>query len=157
MVKIDDGRSSGGSGGPPAPGWAIAFKFPPEEVMTELLDIRVSVGRTGRVTPFAYMGDRTGRRSTVSLATLHNQTEVIRKGVLIGDTVVIRKAGDVIPEVLGPVVERRDAPSENSSFPNAARCDTVLAPAKEGDADWQCPNHRSCRRSSGSAVLPRLT
>jgi DNA ligase (NAD+) len=146
VVKIDDravqrrlGQTSR------APRWAIAYKYPPEEVMTELLDIRVSVGRTGRVTPFAHMQPVTVAGSTVSLATLHNQTEVIRKGVLIGDTVVIRKAGDVIPEVLGPVVERRDGTEREFVFPERCpECDTVLAPAKEGDADWRCPNQRSC-------------
>ncbi len=146
VVKIDDrtvqrrlGQTSR------APRWAIAFKYPPEEVMTKLLDIRVSVGRTGRVTPFAYMEPVLVAGSTVSLATLHNQTEVTRKGVLIGDTVVIRKAGDVIPEVLGPVVERRDGTEREFVFPERCpECDTVLAPAKEGDADWRCPNQRSC-------------
>lgn len=146
VVKIDDrgvqrrlGQTSR------APRWAIAFKYPPEEVMTTLLDIRVSVGRTGRVTPFAYMEPVLVAGSTVSLATLHNQTEVTRKGVLIGDTVVIRKAGDVIPEVLGPVVERRDGTEREFVFPERCpECDTVLAPTKEGDADWRCPNQRSC-------------
>ena len=146
VVKIDDrtvqrrlGQTSR------APRWAIAYKYPPEEVMTKLLDIRVSVGRTGRVTPFAHMEPVLVAGSTVSLATLHNQTEVIRKGVLIGDTVVIRKAGDVIPEVLGPVVERRDGTEREFVFPERCpECDTVLAPAREGDADWRCPNQRSC-------------
>ncbi|MCD2261596.1 NAD-dependent DNA ligase LigA [Dietzia aurantiaca] len=146
VVKIDDravqrrlGQTSR------APRWAIAFKYPPEEVMTRLLDIRVSVGRTGRVTPFAHMEPVLVAGSTVSLATLHNQTEVIRKGVLIGDTVVIRKAGDVIPEVLGPVVDRRDGSEREFVFPERCpECDTVLAPAREGDADWRCPNQRSC-------------
>ncbi len=146
VVKIDDravqrrlGQTSR------APRWAIAYKYPPEEVMTTLLDIRVSVGRTGRVTPFAHMEPVLVAGSTVSLATLHNQTEVVRKGVLIGDTVVIRKAGDVIPEVLGPVVERRDGTEREFVFPERCpECDTVLAPAKEGDADWRCPNQRSC-------------
>ncbi|MDV8000525.1 NAD-dependent DNA ligase LigA [Rhodococcus sp. IEGM 1408] len=146
VVKIDDrsvqrrlGQTSR------APRWAIAYKYPPEEVMTKLLDIRVSVGRTGRVTPFAHMEPVLVAGSTVSLATLHNQTEVVRKGVLIGDTVVIRKAGDVIPEVLGPVVERRDGTEREFVFPERCpECDTVLAPAKEGDADWRCPNQRSC-------------
>ncbi len=146
VVKIDDravqrrlGQTSR------APRWAIAYKYPPEEVMTGLLDIRVSVGRTGRVTPFAHMEPVSVAGSTVSLATLHNQTEVRRKGVLIGDTVVIRKAGDVIPEVLGPVVDRRDGTEREFVFPeHCPECGTVLAPAKEGDADWRCPNQRSC-------------
>ena len=128
-----------------APRWAIAYKYPPEEVMTELLDIRVSVGRTGRVTPFAYMEPVLVAGSTVSMATLHNQTEVRRKGVLIGDTVVVRKAGDVIPEVLGPVVDRRDGSEREFVFPDVCpECGATLAPAKEGDADWRCPNSRSC-------------
>jgi len=91
-----------------APKWAIAFKYPPEEVSTKLLDIRVSVGRTGRVTPFAFMEPVKVAGSTVTNATLHNAQEIIRKGVLIGDTVLIRKAGDVIPEVLAPIIEKRD-------------------------------------------------
>ncbi|WP_082418570.1 NAD-dependent DNA ligase LigA [Corynebacterium lowii] len=128
-----------------APRWAIAFKYPPEEVTTELLDIRVGVGRTGRVTPFAVMRPVLVAGSTVAMATLHNQTEVKRKGVLIGDTVVIRKAGEVIPEVLGPVVERRDGTERAFIFPTLCPvCGTRLAPQKEEDADWRCPNHRSC-------------
>lgn len=128
-----------------APRWAIAYKYPPEEVTTELLDIRVGVGRTGRVTPFAVMRPVTVAGSTVAMATLHNQTEVKRKGVLIGDTVVIRKAGEVIPEVLGPVAERRDGTERAFLFPTLCPvCGTRLAPQKEEDADWRCPNHRSC-------------
>ena len=128
-----------------APRWAIAYKYPPEEVMTKLLDIRVSVGRTGRVTPFAYMEPVLVAGSTVSLATLHNQEEVRRKGVLIGDTVVIRKAGDVIPEVLGPVVDLRDGTEREFVFPSECPdCGSTLAPAREGDVDWRCPNARGC-------------
>ncbi|MDH6197199.1 DNA ligase (NAD+) [Mycobacterium frederiksbergense] len=128
-----------------APRWAVAYKYPPEEATTKLLDIRVSVGRTGRVTPFAYMEPVRVAGSTVGLATLHNATEVQRKGVLIGDTVVIRKAGDVIPEVLGPVVDLRDGSERAFVMPtNCPECGTVLAPAKEGDADIRCPNTRSC-------------
>ncbi len=128
-----------------APRWAIAYKYPPEEVMTTLLDIRVGVGRTGRVTPFAVMKPVTVAGSTVSLATLHNQTEVRRKGVLIGDTVVLRKAGEVIPEVLGPIVEERDGTEFPFIFPTyCPLCGTRLAPAKAEDADWRCPNTRSC-------------
>lgn len=146
VVKIDDRAVQRRLGSTSrAPRWAIAYKYPPEEVMTTLLDIRVSVGRTGRVTPYAHMEPVLVAGSTVSMATLHNQTEVKRKGVLIGDTVVIRKAGDVIPEVLGPVVERRDGTEREFVFPERCpECDTVLAPAKEGDADWRCPNQRSC-------------
>ncbi|OBF29454.1 NAD-dependent DNA ligase LigA [Mycobacterium sp. ACS4331] len=128
-----------------APRWAIAYKYPPEEATTKLLDIRVNVGRTGRVTPFAYMEPVKVAGSTVGLATLHNASEVKRKGVLIGDTVVIRKAGDVIPEVLGPVVDARDGSETEFVMPtNCPECGSPLAPAKEGDADIRCPNSRSC-------------
>ncbi|WP_241387084.1 NAD-dependent DNA ligase LigA [Rhodococcus sp. CH91] len=146
VVKIDDmglHRRLGATSR--APRWAIAYKYPPEEVTTKLLDIRVSVGRTGRVTPFAYMEPVTVAGSTVSLATLHNASEVERKGVLIGDTVVIRKAGDVIPEVLGPVVDLRDGSEYAFEMPSECpECGTPLAPAKEGDVDLRCPNARSC-------------
>ncbi len=128
-----------------APRWAIAYKYPPEEVTTKLLDIRVSVGRTGRVTPFAYMEPVSVAGSTVSLATLHNASEVQRKGVLIGDTVVLRKAGDVIPEVLGPVVDLRDGSEHAFVMPTECpECATPLAPAKEGDVDLRCPNQQYC-------------
>lgn len=128
-----------------APRWAIAYKYPPEEATTELLDIRVSVGRTGRVTPFAYMTPVKVAGSTVSLATLHNASEVTRKGVLIGDTVVIRKAGDVIPEVLGPVADLRNGSEREFVMPTTCpECGTTLAHEKEGDADIRCPNSRSC-------------
>ena len=128
-----------------APRWAIAYKYPPEEATTKLLDIKVNVGRTGRVTPFAFMEPVKVAGSTVSQATLHNASEVKRKGVLIGDTVVIRKAGDVIPEVLGPVVDLRDGSEREFEMPTTCpECGTTLAPAKEGDADIRCPNTRSC-------------
>ncbi|MGY1856739.1 NAD-dependent DNA ligase LigA [Modestobacter sp. SYSU DS0290] len=128
-----------------APRWAIAFKYPPEEATTKLLDIRVNVGRTGRVTPFAYMEPVKVAGSTVQLATLHNASEVQRKGVLIGDTVVIRKAGDVIPEVLGPVVAARTGDERAFVMPtHCPECGTELRPEKEGDADIRCPNSRSC-------------
>jgi DNA ligase (NAD+) len=128
-----------------APRWAIAFKYPPEEATTKLHDIRVNVGRTGRVTPFAYMEPVKVAGSTVQLATLHNASEVKRKGVLIGDTVVIRKAGDVIPEVLGPVAAARDGSEREFVFPtHCPECGTELRPEKEGDADIRCPNARSC-------------
>jgi DNA ligase (NAD+) len=146
VVKIDDvvlQRRLGSTSR--APRWAIAYKYPPQEVQTELLDIRVNVGRTGRVTPFAFMTPVTVAGSTVGLATLHNAAEVKRKGVLIGDTVVIRKAGDVIPEVLGPVVDLRDGSEREFVMPTTCpECGTTLAPAKEGDADIRCPNSRSC-------------
>ncbi len=128
-----------------APRWAVAYKYPPEEATTKLLDIRVNVGRTGRVTPFAFMEPVKVAGSTVSQATLHNASEVKRKGVLIGDTVVIRKAGDVIPEVLGPVVDLRDGSEREFVMPTTCpECGTELAPSKEGDADIRCPNTRSC-------------
>ena len=128
-----------------APRWAIAYKYPPEEAQTKLLDIRVNVGRTGRVTPFAFMTPVKVAGSTVGQATLHNASEVKRKGVLIGDTVVIRKAGDVIPEVLGPVVDLRDGSEREFVMPTRCpECGTVLAPEKEGDADIRCPNARRC-------------
>ncbi|MDQ4038921.1 MAG: NAD-dependent DNA ligase LigA [Actinomycetota bacterium] len=128
-----------------APRWAIAFKYPPEEVNTKLLDIRVNVGRTGRVTPYGVMQPVLVAGSTVSMATLHNASEVTRKGVLIGDTVVLRKAGDVIPEILGPVVALRDGSERAFEMPTSCpECGTRLAPQKEGDADIRCPNARSC-------------
>jgi DNA ligase (NAD+) len=128
-----------------APRWAIAYKYPPEEAQTKLLDIRVNVGRTGRVTPFAFMTPVKVAGSTVGQATLHNASEVKRKGVLIGDTVVIRKAGDVIPEVLGPVVDLRDGSEREFVMPTTCPdCGTVLAPEKEGDADIRCPNAQRC-------------
>ena len=128
-----------------APRWAIAYKYPPEEATTKLLDIRVNVGRTGRVTPFAFMEPVTVSGSTVSLATLHNADEVRRKGVLIGDRVVIRKAGDVIPEVLGPVVDARDGTERAFVMPtHCPECGTALARQKAGDVDLRCPNARSC-------------
>jgi DNA ligase (NAD+) len=128
-----------------APRWAIAYKYPPEQVNTKLLDIVVSVGRTGRVTPFAVMEPARVAGSVVRQATLHNQDVVKAKGVLIGDTVVLRKAGDVIPEVLGPVVELRDGTEREFLMPtNCPECGTLLAPAKEGDIDLRCPNARSC-------------
>ncbi len=128
-----------------APRWAIAFKYPPEEVNTTLLDIQVNVGRTGRVTPFGVMAPVVVAGSTVERATLHNATEVVRKGVLIGDTVVLRKAGDVIPEILGPVVDLRDGTEREFVMPtHCPACGTLLAPEKEGDKDIRCPNSRSC-------------
>ncbi|MFD6451068.1 NAD-dependent DNA ligase LigA [Nocardia sp. NPDC060220] len=128
-----------------APRWAIAYKYPPEEATTTLLNIEVNVGRTGRVTPFAVMAPVSIAGSTVSMATLHNAAEVRRKGVLIGDTVTIRKAGDVIPEVLGPVVDARTGAEREFVMPtHCPECATELAPAKEGDADIRCPNQRHC-------------
>jgi len=128
-----------------APRWAIAYKYPPEEVTTTLLDIRVNVGRTGRVTPYGVMEPVLVAGSTVEMATLHNAHEVARKGVLIGDTVVLRKAGDVIPEILAPVVDLRDGTERPFVMPtHCPSCGTELAPQKEGDKDIRCPNSRSC-------------
>ncbi len=127
-----------------APRWAIAYKYPPEEVTTRLLRIEVNVGRTGRVTPFAVMEPVLVSGSTVENATLHNADELARKGVLIGDMVVLRKAGDVIPEVVGPVVDLRSGSERAFEFPTRCpACDTVLA-REEGGVDWRCPNARSC-------------
>ena len=146
VVKVDsvaEQRALGATSR--APRWAIAYKYPPHEVTTKLNDIEVSVGRTGRATPFAVLEPVFVSGSTVSMATLHNQHEVKRKGVMIGDTVVVRKAGEIIPEVLGPVADLRDGTEREFVYPeNCPACGTKLAPAKEGDADWRCPNTRSC-------------
>ncbi len=146
VVKVDDfalQRRLGATSR--APRWAVAYKYPPEEAQTTLLDIKVNVGRTGRVTPFAIMTPVRIAGSTVGMATLHNGSEVKRKGVLIGDTVMIRKAGDVIPEVLGPVVDLRNGTEREFVMPtHCPECGTPLAPAKEGDVDIRCPNARSC-------------
>ena len=128
-----------------APKWAIAFKYPPEEVTTKLLDIKVSVGRTGRVTPFAFMEPVKVAGSTVTNATLHNAEEIVRKGVLIGDTVVIRKAGDVIPEVLGPVIDKRTGQEKAFAMPTQCpECGSDLRAITQGDVDIRCPNTQSC-------------
>ncbi|HEX4103603.1 MAG: NAD-dependent DNA ligase LigA [Pseudonocardiaceae bacterium] len=146
VVKIDEVSAQRRLGSTSrAPRWAIAFKYPPEEATTKLLDIRVNVGRTGRVTPFAFMEPVTVAGSTVSLATLHNADEVRRKGVLIGDTVTIRKAGDVIPEVLGPVVDLRNGDEREFVMPTQCpECGTPLRRERENDVDIRCPNARSC-------------
>ncbi|MFZ1382319.1 MAG: NAD-dependent DNA ligase LigA, partial [Scrofimicrobium sp.] len=127
------------------PRWAVAYKYPPEEVFTRLLDIRVQVGRTGRVTPYAVFEKVLVAGSHLQHATLHNAGEVERKGILIGDMIVVRKAGDVIPEVVGPVVADRDGTERRFEMPTECpSCGTTLAPAKEGDADLRCPNTASC-------------
>lgn len=146
VVKVDDVSIQGRLGSTSrAPRWAIAFKYPPEEVTTKLLDIAVNVGRTGRVTPYAVVEPVVVAGSEVEFATLHNAQEVVRKGVLIGDTVVLRKAGDVIPEILGPVLELRPADARAFVMPTECPdCGTPLAPAKEGDIDIRCPNSRYC-------------
>lgn len=128
-----------------APKWAIAYKYPPEEVTTKLLDIKVSVGRTGRVTPFGFMEPVRVAGSTVTNATLHNIEEVQRKGILIGDIVVLRKAGDVIPEILGPVIEKRTGKERAFTMPKLCpECGTKLRAMSEGDVDIRCPNAQSC-------------
>ncbi|WP_229829836.1 NAD-dependent DNA ligase LigA [Actinoplanes ianthinogenes] len=146
VVKVDAVAIQGRLGSTSrAPRWAIAFKYPPEEVTTKLLDIAVNVGRTGRVTPYAIVEKVKVAGSEVSQATLHNAQEVARKGVLIGDTVVLRKAGDVIPEILGPVIDLRPADARAFVMPTECpSCGTPLAPAKEGDVDIRCPNSESC-------------
>ena len=146
VVKINDldlQRSLGSTSRTPR--WAAAYKFPPEEVHTRLLDIRVQVGRTGRVTPYGVMESVLVAGSNVARATLHNAQEVARKGVLIGDLVVLRKAGDVIPEIVGPVVALRNGHEREFVMPTECpSCGTTLAPGKEGDVDMRCPNYRSC-------------
>ena len=128
-----------------APRWAIAYKYPPEQVNTKLLDIKVSIGRTGRATPYAVLAPIRVAGSEVEFATLHNQEVVAAKGILIGDTVVLRKAGDVIPEILGPVVALRDGSESKFAMPkNCPDCSSKLAPAQDGDVDLRCPNAKSC-------------
>ena len=146
VVKINDRAIQASLGATSrAPRWAAAYKFPPEEVNTRLLDIRVQVGRTGRVTPYGVMERILVAGSHVSRATLHNASEVARKGVLIGDLVVLRKAGDVIPEIVAPVVAARDGSEYPFVMPeNCPSCGTKLAPQKEGDVDLRCPNQAGC-------------
>ena len=146
VVKVDDFRIQGRLGSTSrAPRWAIAFKYPPEEVTTKLLDIKVQVGRTGRVTPYAVMEPVVVAGSTVEFATLHNQDIVVKKGLLIGDTVVLRKAGDVIPEIVGAVQDLRDGSEREFVMPQECPdCGTKLAPQKEGDIDLRCPNSQFC-------------
>ncbi|MER7663534.1 MULTISPECIES: NAD-dependent DNA ligase LigA [unclassified Streptomyces] len=146
VVKLDEIPLQGRLGSTArAPRWAIAWKYAPEEVNTKLVNIRVGVGRTGRVTPYAQVEPVTVAGSEVEFATLHNQDVVKSKGVLIGDTVVLRKAGDVIPEILGPVVDLRDGSEREFVMPaECPECGTALRPMKEGDVDLRCPNARSC-------------
>lgn len=146
VVKLDEIPLQGRLGSTArAPRWAIAWKYAPEEVNTKLVSIRVGVGRTGRVTPYAQVEPVTVAGSEVEFATLHNQDVVKAKGVLIGDTVVLRKAGDVIPEILGPVVDLRDGSEREFVMPaECPECGTALRPMKEGDVDLRCPNARSC-------------
>jgi len=146
VIKVDDLARQGELGRTSrAPRWAIAYKYPPEQVNTKLLDIRVSIGRTGRATPFAVLEPVRVAGSEVEFATLHNQDQVRSKGVLIGDTVVLRKAGDVIPEILGPVTALRTGSETQFQMPtNCPECLAELSPASEGDVDLRCPNARSC-------------
>ncbi|MFF7983844.1 NAD-dependent DNA ligase LigA [Streptomyces sp. NPDC007901] len=146
VVKLDEIRLQGRLGSTArAPRWAIAYKYAPEEVNTKLVDIKVGVGRTGRVTPYAQVEPVTVAGSEVEFATLHNQEVVKAKGVLIGDTVVLRKAGDVIPEILGPVVDLRDGTEREFVMPaECPECGTPLRAMKEGDIDLRCPNARTC-------------
>ncbi|GAA1456161.1 NAD-dependent DNA ligase LigA [Nocardiopsis exhalans] len=146
VIKVDDfalQRRLGSTSR--APRWAIAYKYPPEEVTTTLVDIKVGVGRTGRVTPYGVMEPVVVAGSEVEFATLHNAQEVARKGVRIGDTIVLRKAGDVIPEIVGPVLDRRDGSEREFVMPERCpECGTELGQQKEGDVDLRCPNARSC-------------
>ncbi|MFE2151737.1 NAD-dependent DNA ligase LigA [Streptomyces lavendulae] len=146
VVKLDEIALQGRLGSTArAPRWAIAWKYAPEEVNSKLIDIKVGVGRTGRVTPYAQVEPVTVAGSEVEFATLHNQEVVKAKGVLIGDTVVLRKAGDVIPEILGPVVDLRDGSEREFVMPaQCPECGTALRPMKEGDIDVRCPNGQSC-------------
>jgi DNA ligase (NAD+) len=149
VVKVDDFATQRALGYTTrVPRWAVAYKYPPEEVHTKLLDIQVNVGRTGRVTPFGMMEPVKVAGSTVEMATLHNQDVVKAKGVKIGDIVVLRKAGDVIPEIVGPVLalrDQQDPPVRDFVMPTECpSCGTPLAPAKEGDVDIRCPNAKSC-------------
>jgi DNA ligase (NAD+) len=146
VVKLDEIPLQGRLGSTSrAPRWAIAYKYAPEEVNTKLVNIRVGVGRTGRITPYAQVEPVTVAGSEVEFATLHNQDVVKAKGVLIGDTVVLRKAGDVIPEILGPVVDLRDGSEREFVMPSECpECGTALRPMKEGDVDLRCPNARTC-------------
>src|SRR5699024_4191830 len=146
VVKVDDfalQRQLGATSR--VPRWSVAYKYPPEEVNTTLLDIRVNVGRTGRVTPYGVIEPVLVAGSTVDRATLHNANEVRRKGVRIGDTVVLRKAGDVIPEIVAPVADLRDGSEREFVMPTECpSCGTPLAPAKESDVDLRCPNTQHC-------------
>ena len=140
-----------------APRWAIAFKYPPEEVNAELLSIEVNVGRTGRVTPYGVMVPTRVSGSTVENATLHNAHEVTRKDVRPGDTVILRKAGDVIPEILGPVLALRPKGLEPWKMPTECpACATPLAQQKEGDKDLRCPNSLACPAQVRERVLSVL-
>jgi DNA ligase (NAD+) len=151
VVKVDDLALRNELGATThAPRWAIAFKFPPEERTTLLKDIMVSIGRTGRATPFAMLEPVFVGGSTVGVATLHNQDQVKAKDVRPGDTVIVRKAGDVIPEVVGPVLAERPDGLAEWTFPkNCPVCGTKLV-RPEGEADHRCPNEACPARVAGS-------
>nr|WP_232805559.1 NAD-dependent DNA ligase LigA [Glycomyces xiaoerkulensis] len=146
VVKLDDMASQRRLGATSrTPRWAVAYKFPPEEVNTGLVDIKVSIGRTGRATPYAVLEPVRVAGSEVEFATLHNPDQVEAKGVKIGDTVVVRKAGDVIPEIVAPVAAARDGSERDFVMPDTCpECGSALAPAAEGEVDLRCPNSRSC-------------
>jgi DNA ligase (NAD+) len=154
VIKVDDLALQGRLGSTSkSPRWAVAWKYPPEEVTTKLNNIFVNVGRTGRVTPFASLEPVHVGGVTVSTATLHNEDEVKRKGVLIGDTVVVRRAGDVIPEVVGPVAALRDGTEKKFRMPKKCpECGTPLV-RPEGEADTRCPNTVGCPAQRREAVF----
>lgn len=155
VLKIDDLKTQGELGFTArAPRWAVAYKFPPQEVHTKLVDIRVGVGRTGRITPYGVMEKVLVDGSNVERATLHNPFEVRRKGVKIGDTVVLRKAGDVIPEIVCPVVDLRDGSEQDWQMPQRCpSCGSEIRPEKEGDKDLRCPNQRHCPEQIKERVI----
>lgn len=155
VLKIDDLKTQGELGFTArAPRWAVAYKFPPQEVHTKLVDIRVGVGRTGRITPYGVMEKVLVDGSNVERATLHNPFEVRRKGVKIGDTVVLRKAGDVIPEIVCPVVDLRDGSEQDWQMPqHCPSCGSEIRPEKEGDKDLRCPNQRHCPEQIKERVI----
>jgi DNA ligase (NAD+) len=155
VVKVDSVALQGRLGSTSrAPRWAIAYKYPAETATTLLRDIQVNIGRTGRVTPFAVLEPIYVGGVMVANATLHNANDVVRRGVLIGDTVIVRRAGDVIPEIVGPVVEKRTGQEHPFEMPTRCPvCDAELAPAKEGDVDIRCPNTRRCK----AQLLSRVT
>jgi len=151
VVKVDDLARRGELGvTSKAPRWAIAYKFPPEERTTRLTGIHVSIGRTGRATPFAVLEPVFVGGSTVGVATLHNQDQVRVKDVRPGDTVIVRKAGDVIPEVVGPVLSERPDGLAEWAFPTACPvCGTTLI-RPDGEADHRCPNEKCPARVAGA-------
>jgi DNA ligase (NAD+) len=140
--QIDEQRELGATSH--APRWALAYKFPPEERTALLERIDVHTGRTGKVTPFAVLDPVSVGGVTITYATLHNEDEVRRKDVRQGDTVVVRRAGDVIPEIVGPVVAKRKKGARRWSMPKTCNaCGTALV-RREGEADYRCPNKRGC-------------